>query len=77
MKKLSIRLLLLASFAIATIDSPLAYAAGDDNPAPPAKGKKKDDKSSSIDSPASTLLRRPSQATAINASSHSPNAARG
>ncbi len=51
MTKFSIRLLLLASFAIATVASPLAYAAGDDNPAPPAKGKKKDDKSSSIDSP--------------------------
>ena len=48
MKTLSIRLLLLALFATATIASP-AYAAGDDNPAPPAKGKKKDDKSSSID----------------------------
>jgi tetratricopeptide (TPR) repeat protein len=53
MKKFSIRLLVLAVFAIATVVSPLApaYAAGDDNPAPPAKGKKKDDKSSSIDSP--------------------------
>ena len=53
MKRLSIRLLVLAVFAIAAIGSPLlpAYAAGDDNPAPPAKGKKKDDKSSSIDSP--------------------------
>ena len=51
MTKFSIRLLLLASFAIATLASPLAYAAGDDNPAPPAKGKKKDDKSSSIDGP--------------------------
>jgi tetratricopeptide (TPR) repeat protein len=51
MKKLSIRLLLLASFAIATLASPFApaYANGDDNPSPPAKGKKKDDKSSSID----------------------------
>jgi tetratricopeptide (TPR) repeat protein len=53
MTKFSIRLLLLAMFAIATVASPLApaYAAGDDNPAPPAKGKKKDDKSSRIDSP--------------------------
>ena len=50
MKTLSIRLLLLALFATATIASP-ACAAGDDNPAPPAKGQKKDDKSSSIDSP--------------------------
>jgi tetratricopeptide (TPR) repeat protein len=51
MKRFSIRLLLLALFAVATVASPLAaaYAAGDDNPAPPAKGKKKDDKSSSID----------------------------
>jgi tetratricopeptide (TPR) repeat protein len=53
MTKFSIRLLMLALFATATVASPLlpAYAAGDDNPAPPAKGKKKDDKSSSIDSP--------------------------
>src|ERR1700744_6016358 len=51
MKKLSTRLLRLASFPIAPMASPLAYAAGDDNPSPPAKGKKKDDKSSSIDSP--------------------------
>jgi tetratricopeptide (TPR) repeat protein len=53
MKKVLIRLLLLALFAVATVASPLvpAFAAGDDNPAPPAKGKKKDDKSSSIDSP--------------------------
>jgi len=52
MKKVSIRLLLLALFAVATVASPLvpAYAAGDDNPAPPAKGKK-GDKNSSIDSP--------------------------
>jgi tetratricopeptide (TPR) repeat protein len=53
MKKFSLRLLLLASFAIATVASSFApaFAAGDDNPSPPAKGKKKDDKSSSIDSP--------------------------
>jgi len=52
MKKFSLGLLLLASFAIATVASPFAsaYAAGDDNPAPPAKGKK-DNKSSGIDSP--------------------------
>ena len=52
MKKVSTRLLLLALFAVAMVAPPLAraYAAGDDNPAPPAKGKK-DDKSSSIDSP--------------------------
>ena len=53
MRMLSIRLLILALFATAAIAAPMvpAYAAGDDNPAPPAKGKKKDDKSSSIDSP--------------------------
>ena len=49
MKRISTRLALLAMFATATVAAPLAYAAGDDNPAPPAKGKKKDDKSSSID----------------------------
>jgi tetratricopeptide (TPR) repeat protein len=54
MKKLSIRLLLLAVFATATmIAAPVvsAYAAGDDNPAqPPTKSnKKKGDKSSSIE----------------------------
>ncbi len=49
MKKVSIRLSLLALFALAAVASP-AWAAGDDNPAPPAKGKK-NDKSSSIDSP--------------------------
>src|SRR5215475_11764391 len=53
MTKFSIRDLVLAAFALVAIVSPLlpAYAAGDDNPAPPAKGSKKDDKSSSIDSP--------------------------
>jgi len=53
MKMRSVRLLLLALFATATISASQmpAYAAGDDSPAPPAKGKKKDDKSSSIDSP--------------------------
>ena len=53
MKMLSIRLLILALFSAATIVAPAvpACAAGDDNPAPPAKGKKKHGKSSSIDSP--------------------------
>jgi tetratricopeptide (TPR) repeat protein len=53
MKLLSARLLLPALFATAIVASPMApaYAAGDDNPAPPAKGKKKDDKGSSTDSP--------------------------
>jgi len=52
MKKFSLGLLLLASFALATVVLPFApvYAAGDDSPSPPAKGKK-DDKNSSIDSP--------------------------
>ena len=54
MSRLAIRLLTLAIFAMALIAVPLltsAYAAGDENPAPPAAGSKKDkkDKSSSID----------------------------
>jgi tetratricopeptide (TPR) repeat protein len=54
MSRLAIRLLTLAIFAMALIAVPLltsAYAAGDENPAPPASGSKKDkkDKSSSID----------------------------
>jgi tetratricopeptide (TPR) repeat protein len=56
--KFAIRLLTLAMFSLALIASPLlatAYAAGGDNPAPPAsdsgKDKKKSDKSSSIDDP--------------------------
>ena len=54
MSRLAIRLLTLAIFAVALIAVPLlttAHAAGDENPAPPASGSKKDkkDKSSSID----------------------------
>jgi tetratricopeptide (TPR) repeat protein len=56
MNKFAIRLLTLAVFLAALIAAPLvstAYAAGGDNPAPPAsdstKDKKKGDKSSSID----------------------------
>ena len=50
MENRSIRLLILAAFAIATAGSPLlVHAAGDDNPAPPAKGSKKDGKNASID----------------------------
>jgi tetratricopeptide (TPR) repeat protein len=58
MKRFAIRLLTLAMFVAALIAAPLvstAYAAGGDNPAPPAsdsgKDKKKNDKSSSIDDP--------------------------
>src|SRR5216684_372361 len=57
MNKFAIRLLTLAMYAMALIAVPLttAYAAGSDNPAPPAsdtkKEKKKHDKSSSIDDP--------------------------
>src|SRR5216683_7573285 len=57
MNKSAIRLLTLAMYAMALIAVPLttAYAAGSDNPAPPAsdtkKEKKKHDKSSSIDDP--------------------------
>ena len=55
MSKFAIRLLVLATFAMALIAVPLlpsAHAAGDDNPAPPASSPKKDkknDKSSRID----------------------------
>jgi tetratricopeptide (TPR) repeat protein len=51
MENRSIRLLIMAAFAIATAGSPLlpVHAAGDDNPAPPAKGSKKDGKNASID----------------------------
>jgi tetratricopeptide (TPR) repeat protein len=56
--KFAIRLLTLAMFSLALIAAPLlstAYAAGGDNPAPPAsdsgKDKKKNDKGSSIDDP--------------------------
>ena len=60
MKRSAIRLLTLAMYAMALIAVPLttAYAAGGDNPSPPAsetkdtkKEKKKKDKSSSIDDP--------------------------
>ena len=60
MNKSAIRLLTLAIYAMALIAVPLttAYAAGGDNPSPPAsdtkdtkKVKKKKDKSSSIDDP--------------------------
>ena len=58
MSKFAIRLLTLAMFSLALIAAPLlstAYAAGGDNPAPPAsdsgKEKKKTDKGSSIDDP--------------------------
>jgi hypothetical protein len=58
MNKFAIRLMTLAMFSLALIAAPLlstAYAAGGDNPAPPAsdsgKDKKKGDKSSSIDDP--------------------------
>jgi tetratricopeptide (TPR) repeat protein len=58
MNKFAIRLVTLAMFLTAMIAAPLvstAYAAGGDNPAPPAsdsgKDKKKGDKSSSIDDP--------------------------
>jgi tetratricopeptide (TPR) repeat protein len=54
MSKFAIRLLTLAMFTMALIAVPLltpAHANGDDNPAPPASGTKKEkkDKSSSID----------------------------
>ena len=56
--KSAIRLLTLAMFSLALIAAPLlstAYAAGGDNPAPPAsdsgKDKKKNDKGSRIDDP--------------------------
>ena len=51
MRKFVVRLLTLAMFLMASIAMPLmtpAQAAGDDNPAPPAKKEKKD-KSSSVD----------------------------
>src|SRR5205085_303786 len=58
MNKSATRLLTLAMFAFALVAAPLlstAYAAGGDNPSPPAsdsgKDKKKDGKSSSIDDP--------------------------
>jgi tetratricopeptide (TPR) repeat protein len=58
MNKLAIRLLTLVVLSLALVAAPLVssvYAAGGDNPAPPAsdssKDKKKGDKSSSIDDP--------------------------
>ena len=57
MRKIAVRLLTLAMFTVALVAVPLlsAYAAGSDNPAPPAadtkKEKKKGDKSSAIDDP--------------------------
>ena len=57
MRKIAVRLLTLAMFTVALVAVPLlsAYAAGGDNPAPPAsdtkKEKKKGDKSSAIDDP--------------------------
>jgi tetratricopeptide (TPR) repeat protein len=57
MSRFAIRLLTLAMFAMALVAAPLhgnAYAAGGDNPAPPASDGKKDKKkdSSYIDDPA-------------------------
>jgi tetratricopeptide (TPR) repeat protein len=58
MNKFAIRLSTLAMYTMALVAAPLvtsAYAAGGDNPSPPAtnssKDKKKNDKSSSIDDP--------------------------
>src|SRR5258707_9234421 len=57
MRKIAVRFLTLAMFMVALVAVPLlsAYAAGGDNPAPPAsdtkKEKKKGDKSSAIDDP--------------------------
>src|ERR1700758_3837981 len=57
MRKIAVRLLTLAMFTVALVAVPLlsAYAAGGDNPAPPAtdtkKEKKKGDKSSAVDDP--------------------------
>ena len=68
MSRLAIRLLTLAMFAMALIAVPLlapAHAAGDENPAPPASGSKKDkkDKSSSIDNDRFTAAYRAAYAT--------------
>jgi tetratricopeptide (TPR) repeat protein len=50
MRRFVVRLLTLAMFSMALVAMPLlAQAAGDDNPAPPAKKEKKDDKSSAVD----------------------------
>src|SRR6201746_59311 len=58
MNKVAIRFSTLAMYTMALVAAPLvtsAYAAGGDNPSPPAtnssKDKKKHDKSSSIDDP--------------------------
>jgi tetratricopeptide (TPR) repeat protein len=59
MNKFALRLLTLAMFSLSLVAGPLfstAYASGSDNPSPPASGstkdgKKKSDKSSSIDDP--------------------------
>ena len=57
MGRLAIRLLTLMIFSMGLIAAPLltkAYAAGDENPSPPAsstKDKKKSDKKSSIEDP--------------------------
>jgi tetratricopeptide (TPR) repeat protein len=55
MRKFAIRLMMLATVSMALAAAPVlkAYAAGSDNPAPPAAdGKKAKKKSSSIDDPA-------------------------
>src|SRR5450432_3738053 len=55
MRKFAIRLMMLAMVSMALAAAPVlkAYAAGGDNPAPPASdGKKAKKKSSSIDDPA-------------------------
>ncbi len=73
MNKSAIRLLTLAMYAMALIAVPLttAYAAGGDNPSPPAsdtkdtkKVKKKKDKSSSIDDPPASTIRNSLRAIA-------------
>ncbi len=57
MRKSAIKLLILAVVSTTLVSAPVirAYAAGDDNPSPPAsdskKGKKKDNKSSSLNDP--------------------------
>src|ERR1700733_8751816 len=57
MRKSAIKLLILAIVSTTLVSAPVirAYASGDDNPSPPAsdskKGKKKDNKSSSLNDP--------------------------
>jgi len=66
MNRFVIRLFTLAIFAMAPIALPLltpVYAAGDDNPAPPASKKNKKDKSSSIDNGKFTAGYRAAYAT--------------